>query len=318
MLEQRKKILIIKHGAFGDLIQADGVLRDIRSHYPFAETVLLTSPIFKSLMERSPYIDRIIIDSRASLFRFGHNLRLAQRLRRERFNLVIDLQNSDRSRLYQRYFLPNIDWIGRTSGPAPESGLKGLVSLLKQANIPVHHAFRPHVDWMADNPSQLLQRYLVRSPYIVLIPGCSSEHPEKRWPYYAQLGEGLLAQGFDVVNILGPDELNMADYLPGHCLSKQHGLFNWFELAGIIQHACFVIGNDTGPSHVASCLGKPGLALFGRHTSVARSEIRRGEFRALKVNDLNQLSVETVLASVLPKLPTPIQPPTKPVHQSSY
>lgn len=313
-----EKILIIKHGAFGDLIQSDGVLHDIRNHYPQAEIVLLTNPAFESLMLRCPHINQIISDDRAPLWQPGKLLALSKRLKEEAFTQVIDLQNSDRSRLYQRYLLPHKNWIGRIPGPEPESGLKGQLALLKQANIEIKHAYTPDVSWMADNISFLLSQHKVKTPYIALIPGCSAAHPEKRWPFYKELATALLNQGFDVINILGPDELEMAQYLPGHCLTKQHGLFSWFELAGILHQACFVIGNDTGPSHVASCLGKSGLALFGGHSSISRSEIRRGDFRALKVSDLHQLSADTVLAAVLPKLPTPNQHRATLKPQPSY
>lgn len=313
-----EKVLVIKHGAFGDLIQTDGVLRDIRAHYPQADIVLLTSPAFVSLMHRCPHIDRIITDQRAPVWRLAALFTLSKTLKQEAFTQVIDLQNSERSRLYHRYILPDINWLGRVAGPEPESGLKGQLALLKQANIDIKHAYSPNVSWMADNISFLLKRHKVQSPYVALIPGCSANHPEKRWPFYKELASSLLQQGFDVVNILGPDEQEMADFLPGHCLTKQYGLFSWFELAGILNQASFVIGNDTGPSHVASCLGRPGLALFGAHSSVARAEIRRGDFRALKVNDLNQLSVETVLAAVLPRLPIPSQRPATLTPQPSY
>ncbi len=318
MQTTKEKILVIKHGAFGDLIQSDGVLHDIRNHYPHAEIVLLTSPVFADLMLRCPHIDRVISDDRAPIWHPGKLLALSKRLKKESFSQVIDLQNSERSQLYHRYLLPHKNWLGRLSGAEPESGLKGQLALLRQANIKIKHAYTPDVSWMADDVSCLLNQHKVQTPYIALIPGCSAAHPEKRWPFYQQLATALLHQGLDVINILGPDELEMAKDLPGHCLTKQHGLFSWFELAGILHQACFVIGNDTGPSHVASCLGKPGLALFGDHSSVSRSEIRRGDFRALKVSDLHQLSAHTVLAAVLPKLPTPSQPPATLELQPNY
>jgi ADP-heptose:LPS heptosyltransferase len=63
--------LVIKHGAFGDLIQADGALRDIRAAHPGWEIVLLTTPPFRRLMERCPHVDRLLIDRRAPLWRLG-------------------------------------------------------------------------------------------------------------------------------------------------------------------------------------------------------------------------------------------------------
>lgn len=318
MLKKTSKLLVIKHGAFGDLIQSDGVLRDIRQHYACSEITLLTSPQFSGLMRRCPHIDRVIGDPRAPWWQWFKQVQLIRQLKLEQFDQVIDLQNSDRSRLYQRWVFPDTPWTGRLNGPEPESGLKGQVELLKQAGIPVQQGFYPDVSWMAGKVSHLLAEHHVQLPYVALIPGCSAAHPEKRWPYYPQLAYALIAHGFEVVNIIGPDEIDLAEDLPGYTPAMEHGLLNWFELAGLLQQACFVIGNDTGPSHLASCLGKPGLALFGGSTSVARAEIRRGDFRALKVNYLDQLSVETVLSAALSRLPAPNQRPTIPMPLSSY
>jgi ADP-heptose:LPS heptosyltransferase len=138
--------------------------------------------------------------------------------------------------------------------------------------------------------------------YVVLIPGCAARHPHKRWPHYAALAEHLLTRGHRVVTVPGPDELALARTIPGDCLLGPQGWLDWFQLAGVLRHAGFVIGNDTGPSHLAACLGRPGLALFGPHSSVERTGIRRGAFDAIEVPDLAALPVERVLQVVLPRL----------------
>lgn len=294
-MTQAGKLLLIKHGAFGDLIQADGIFRDLRQYFRQAEIVLLTMSRYETLMQRSPYVDRIIIDDRLPLRHLKQQWRLRNQLIQEQFDLIIDLQNSDRSALYQRFFLPKVRWISRRSKAAPESGLKGLVQLLSDSDIPHHYALSPNLSWMVERTSETVSKYPINRPYIALIPGSSSQHKEKRWPYYPALSKALIELGYGVVNILGPDELDMAAKLSGYSPNSKDDLFNWFELAGILNEASFIIGNDTGPSHIASCLGRPGLALFGPTTSVSRSEIERGRFEALQVNDLQQLSVDQVL-----------------------
>ncbi|HEC74963.1 MAG TPA: lipopolysaccharide heptosyltransferase family protein, partial [Methylophaga aminisulfidivorans] len=229
-------------------------------------------------------------------------LKLRQKLRDENIDLVIDLQNSNRSSLYQRYFLPNSPWFSRRSSLNGVSGLQGLKQLLEQHQIPITFALKPNVSWMAANVDELLEKANVDKPYIALIPGCSAQHPEKRWPYFSKLSARLVEQGFRVVNVLGPDELSMADDLSGYTPSKDKGILSWFEMAGILKHAQYVIGNDTGPSHVASCLGTPGIALFSEHTSVDRSEIQRDSFLTYQVDELKNLSVDTLLSIITPHL----------------
>lgn len=297
-----EKILIIRHGAFGDIVQTDGALRDIRAGFPDAEIVLLTSAPFRKLMGRCPHIDRILIDNRAPLWKLGALWSLRKTLKSEAFDRVFDLQKTDRTELYHRLFLNNTIWSGRVAGHRPASAIDGYITQLRSAGVEPAECARPNVEWMADDVRAALVEAGVRQPYIVLIPGCSARHPHKRWPYYDQLAAALIAQGYDVVTAPGPDEIDLCKSIPGHTLLGPNGFLNWFELAGVLKASCFIVGNDTGPSHVASCLRKPGLALFGPHTSAARTGICRGEFEAIEVANLAELEVQTVLNTVLSKL----------------
>jgi ADP-heptose:LPS heptosyltransferase len=301
-----ERILVIKLGAFGDVVQADGALRDIRAFHPDAQITLLTMPPFRKLMSRCPHVDHVITDTRAPLWRIGDWLRLAKALRSGRFTRAYDLQRQDRTALYHRLFLRHVAWSGKERGERPQSGLDGLLFQLQRSGVPTLHCMNPDVSWMADDMSSLLAEEDVRKPYVALIPGCSARHPHKRWPHYAELAARLIEKGYDVVTAPGPDEIELAKNIPGHTLLGPNGYLNWFELAGVLKDACYVVGNDTGPSHVAACMGKPGLALFGPHTSAARAGIRRGAFDALEVPDLAGLSVETVLETITPRLP-PLQ-----------
>lgn len=303
MSSTAEKVLVIKLGAFGDVVQADGALRDIRAFHHDAEITLLTTPPFRTLMSRCPHVDRVLTDSRAPLWKIGEWIRLARMLRSERFARVYDLQKQERTELYRKLFFRNVPWSGRQPGPRPQSALEGFVFQLENAGIPPKHCLMPDVSWMADDMSLFLEQEGVCKPYVALIPGCSARHPQKRWPYYAQLAAALIDRGYEVVTAPGPDEIELAKSIPGHTLLGPNGFLNWFELAGVLKGACYVVGNDTGPSHVASCLGNPGLALFGTHATATRAGICRGEFRAIEAPDLAGLSVETVLEAVMPKLP---------------
>lgn len=291
----KQKILIIKHGAFGDVVQADGVLKDIRKAYPKASITLLTSPAYKKMMQRCPHINDVLVDERAPFWQVHKIIKLKQMLEQQTYDKVIDLQNSTRTGIYRNLLCKTSHWIYRPSNePKPLSGLQGLKILLEKNNIPTKHSLFPKVTWMADKVIGLLDKQKIKKPYIVLIPGCSAKHPEKRWPHFGKLSECLTQLNYEVVSVIGPDEKSMASTLAGKVLKN----LSWFELAGVLQEAKFVIGNDTGPTHVASCLNKQGVALFGPSTSAARSELARGEFKTLETKNLKQLSVETLIKKV--------------------
>lgn len=306
------RVLVIKHGAFGDVIQCDGALRDIRAHHPQDEIIVLTTPPFRRIFERSPHINRVLTDPRAPRWRLDLMYRLGKTLQQEKFDMVYDLQNSGRTQQYYRWFFKCTPWSGaakgcshphRAANPRAIPALPRLASQLKDAGLPVVHTEKPDVSWMAADVAPLLAQASVTGSYIVLITGCSASHPEKRWPYYNELAKQLMAAGHTVLTVPGPDELAEAASFPGIGITTPQGYANWFELAGILKGARFVAGNDTGPSHLAAHLGVPGLALFGPNLSPVQTSLKRDNFDALQVPDLSALSVETVLQEIVTRLP---------------
>jgi ADP-heptose:LPS heptosyltransferase len=298
-----KRILVIKHGAFGDVIQSDGALRDIRAYHPDAEIVVLTTPPYARIFTHCPYVDRVLVDPRAPRWRLDHMSALRDQLRREKFARVYDLQNSARTAFYFRWFLRDVEWSGTAPGcalphrakdPKKIRTLDRMAGQLRDAGVPIIHTLAPDVGWMAEDVSAILAG--VRRPFVVLVPGSSARHPQKRWPYYAELAQALMAAGYDVVTAPGPDETGPD--LPGHALRGDKGFLDWFQLAGVMKGAAFVIGNDTGPTHLASHLGVRGLALFGQHMPAERTGVLREMFGAIEVEDLKTLSVARVMDEV--------------------
>ena len=66
----------------------------------------------------------------------------------------------------------------------------------------------------------------------------------------------------------------------------------------LIDNAKFIIANDTGPAHIASHLNKKGLVLFGSHTSAKKVSIENSNFKAISVEKLKDLDVNSVMNEV--------------------
>ena len=286
MQQKKQNILLIKHGAFGDLIQSDGILKSIKLRHPNFNLILLTSSAYKKLMIMSPYIDDIIVDDRVSLWNFKSYYYLIKYINSYNFSHVYDLQNSQRTLAYKIFLLKNTIWVTTSRKDHPQSGLQGLVDMLKDDGMTLNEIYEPDISWMTNDVSLLLNRNNISKKYVVLIPGSSKKHPEKRWPFYRDIAKEFIGRGFDVINILGPDELGLKQGLVGHILES----LEWGDLAGVIDKSVFTIGNDSGPSHIASCLKKPGIALFGPTTSGSKSELARAPFKIIETEDLDSLS----------------------------
>lgn len=303
------RILVIKLGAFGDILQSDGALRDLRAHHAKDEIVVLTTPIYARIFNRCPHIDRVLVEERFPRWRIDQLLAMRKRLRRENFACVYDLQNSDRTAFYFKWLLPDVIWSGtapgcalphRADNPKQIRTLDRLAGQLADAGVPIIHSRKPDLRWMADDVSQVLADAGVKEPFIVLIPGTSPRALQRRWGHYEALARALMADDWSVVTAPGPDGNDPK--LPGYVLRGPKGFLNWFELAGLISRARFVIGNDTGPTHLASHLGVQGLALYGSHMPAERTGIIRENFDAIQVDDLKDLSLERVLGEVRKRL----------------
>lgn len=290
------RILMIKHGALGDVVQAMGAVRDVRLEHPDAELVVLTTPPYRAIFARCPDVDRVLTERRPRFWQLSDCWRLYRMLRRERFDRVYDLQNSGRTRLYRRLVIPDPEWIITTDRGRDESALQAWHRTLLSAGIEASNTLAPNVEWMADDVEQILADAGVRGRYVALIPGSSASHPDKRWPYYGELANRIREHtDFTPLTIPGPEEIDLCRSLPATALFTVNGnVLDWFALAGVLRQATFVVGNDTGPTHIAANLRRPGLALFGDHKSPASTGIERERFRALAVDDLARLPVETV------------------------
>jgi ADP-heptose:LPS heptosyltransferase len=296
-LTNKKNILIIKHGALGDIIESEGLMRAIRNHHLESKITFLTSSRDKSLIECFYYIDKVMTDDRSTFWNVSKNFLLLKELRNCKFDIVYDLQNSQRTSIYKKFFLIKPQWISTNRKIHPISGLIGLVEMLEEHGVRDKKSYIPDISWMASDVSQLLKNNNIKSRFILLIPGSSASHKDKRWPYFNDLSEELINKGFDVVSILGPDEMILEDSLYGKIFKN----LAWGDLVGVINNATFVIGNDTGPSHIASCLGKSGIALFGPTTAL-QSGLSRPPFAAIESDNLSKITIKKVMKKLLLQL----------------
>ena len=294
-------ILIIKLSALGDLVQADGAIRDIRNFHPDDRLTVMTTPSYRIYMERCPWVDEVFIDPRAPRYHLAQILALRKRLQQRSFDRVYDLQQVGRTRFYHRYLFPPTWWLGDVEGcevflkrPGDRCAADHFHAHLRLAGIPATHTRRCDLSWMVDKADELLDQHGVEPGFVLLIPGASAAHGAKRWPRFEQLAQRLIEHDLQPVTVPGPAEMDQYHAIPGKTLVSKDGYLDYFALAGVAQQAAFVIGNDTGPTHIAAHLGCRGLALYGGHTPAQTTGIQHTRFTWLESEDLADLTLEVV------------------------
>jgi ADP-heptose:LPS heptosyltransferase len=107
-------------------------------------------------------------------------------------------------------------------------------------------------------------------PVAVIHAGATKAY--KRWPSasFAALAGLLMEQGMQVVFIGAGDDCRITDEIiaglppeQGYRAVNACGLLSLAELASFLAGTDIMIGNDSGPFHLASALGIPGVVIFG-------------------------------------------------------
>ena len=306
-------ILIIKHGSLGDLIQANGAIKDIKNFYPNRKVFLLTTQPYSIFMSECPYLDGVLIDKRLPRWNLFYLNNLRKTLSKYNFSRVFDLQNSNRTKFYKRFIIKNVDWSStetalelgqRKSDFNKEPVLDRMELQLKKSGIETEFTKNIDLSWAVENTSHLVKKYTNRE-YILLFPFCSTKLKNKKWPYYKELIQKLKQEFRNKYSVLlapGPNEIEAANELNAKVVLENNEHVTLKTLVSLINSAKLIIANDTGPAHIASHLDKKGLVLFGSHTSAEKVSIENFNFKAISVKNLNDLNVETVLNEAKIKL----------------
>ena len=306
-------ILIIKHGSLGDLIQANGAVKDIKNFYKNRKVFLLTAEPYSLFMSECPFLDGVIIDKRLPRWNLFYLKKLKDKLLRYDISKVFDLQNSSRTKFYRKFIIKYAEWSSTETSLEPGQNkndfdqdpvLDRMEIQLKKSGIDTEFTKNIDLNWATTDISRLLKQY-ANNEYILLFPFCSIKHQNKKWPYFSELISEIKIDYKNKYPILlapGPQEIEEANKLNGKVVLDDNKPVNIKTLVSLINKAKFVIANDTGPAHIASHLDKMGLVLFGSHTTAKKVSIENFNFKALTVQNLEDLSVETVLNEVKSRL----------------
>ena len=309
-------ILIIKHGSLGDIAQASGAIQDISENHKDDQIYLLTTKPYMELFKRNPFIDKVILDKRLPKYNLIYLYFLMRELKKYKFTKVFDLQNSSRTKFYKNILYPKANheiWSSTyTTLPIDidkdkfdkKSVLERFDHQLRTSNLITKNTSKPNFNWASTEIMKIKDQYNLEK-YILLFPFCSPHLTSKKWPYYNDLIK-LINNKFDneykIAVAPGPNEIDDVKNLNALALLDDGKALDILQLTSIIKESSFVVANDTGPAHIAAHVGAKGLTLFGKHTTAYKVNIERENFKAIQVEDLNNLSAEKVFERVVKSL----------------
>ena len=152
-----KNILVIKHGALGDIIQAIDTFESLRLSFAQSRITLLTAPAFAPLLAASGWFDEVVTDPRKPIWHLQNSWRMAKLFKRP-FDGIIDLQCSSRTAAYFKLTRPKTRWFGTVSGcsdPMPDfTGVNNRDRMMIAAQMAGAVAHIGTLDFLADAPME--------------------------------------------------------------------------------------------------------------------------------------------------------------------
>lgn len=322
------RILIVKTSSLGDVIHCLPVVSDIRRQRPDAHIDWVVEESFADIPRLHPGVDQVIPLAirrwRKSLFSaqtWGEISAFRGRLKQHAYDLVLDCQGLLKSAIVSRQAI--ITASGHYAGHNNISAREPLAARFYDQSyaIPTSAHAVERNRWLAAAalnyslnklpcdyglaPTPLQADWLPQpTAYAVFLTATSRD--DKLWASenWVALGQQLLAQGIAVVLPTGnaaerERATRIAAQIAAAIVAPPLGIA---ELAGVIAGAAFVVGVDTGLTHLAAALARPTVAIFTA-TDPALTGVYAGEDQASSSINLGQRNAPPSVADVLAALP---------------
>lgn len=283
----RKKILVTKLGSLGDVILAVPSLRMIRKKFPHAQLTLLVDRRWYGLMRLCPYVNEVwTFERHRKKKRWSRLLKLAARLRKERYDCSVDLQNNLKTQVLA-YLARIPKRVGHDRGLVSKWLLTHRVRMGKEPLPPVEHQFRVLALlgvselqdalelWVNDEDRKKMDALLEEAwvndsqRLVGFSLAASSRWPTKNWPVSRfvelarRLGQELNTRIFllgdesalPLVTAFNPEAFPYVTNLVGKTSLQ--------ELVALVARLDVMVTGDSAPLHIAAAMQTKCVALFG-------------------------------------------------------
>ncbi len=296
-LKKYSKILVINPYGIGDVLFTTPLLSNLREFYPHGKIGIVLGSRTRQILEFNPDVNNIYIFDKGFFDKLGffkkwrYLMEFCRPIRREGYELLIDLSNSSQYGFVEKFFLKvprriGFNYKGRGRHLTQTIKLEGFsdkhvvdyyLSLLELLSLtPVKKPLKfPLKQDIIDKVAKYLlsKRIEEKNLLITLVPGgglsWSHKAAYKQWPQekYAQLADKLISELKAKVVIAGSElDQDICRNIINSMKSKEAEIicdFNILEFAALCNLSNLVVCNDGGPLHVAVSEKTPTISFFG-------------------------------------------------------
>ncbi len=293
-----QSILLIRLRLIGDVVFTTPAIRALRRRFPAARLTYLVESASAPVVANNPHLSDVIVAPYARGWqRVRDDLTLARRLRRARFDTVVDFHGGPRSALLTwltrapvrvGYDVAGRHWMYNRVVHRPAE-LRARHSVENQWDLlaEIDETFRTLPDRTVDRvemPVEAAARAAIDARMAawrvaasrLIVVHVSAGNPFRRWPEssFAELVTNIVRARPDHVVVVtgGPSDRDAA----ARVMAASRGTLgpdasrvldgeglSLVELRALIDRAALFIGGDSGPLHVASTSDTPIVGLYG-------------------------------------------------------
>jgi lipopolysaccharide heptosyltransferase II len=294
--DHQPQILLVRLRLIGDVVMTTPLVSALRRKFPDAQLTYLVEPAAAPVIRRNRHVTHIAVAPKTGGFtRVLGDLALARQLRRQRFDITIDLHGGPRAAWFTwasaapiriGYRIKGRSWmythvVPRPRDEAPRSSVVNQWDLLTPLGIEPANPLRDPLE-MAEDPQAAasVDRRLRDATFTgdnpIVVIHVSAGNPFRRWP--RESFEALvvaLARNDPSRRIIltsGPSDATAAQAIADAARKQlgplagavpDVGEFDLAELRTLVARAAVYIGGDSGPLHIAGTTTTPIVALFG-------------------------------------------------------
>jgi lipopolysaccharide heptosyltransferase II len=294
------RVLLVRLRLIGDVVFTTPAVTAIREAFPDADLTYLVEPSAAAVVAGHPGVDVVtVVPHLRGWRRLAADLALARRLRRARYDLVVDFHGGPRASFLTwatgaprrvGYAVTGRSWMYTDVVPRP-ADLRPRHSVENQWDL-LAHLGRPlppapdrtrHRVRMDESPAaaaavaRRLSDAGIGPGHRLIVVHVSAGNPFRRWPadHFVELAVQLAANDPDrrIILTSGPSEAEAARAIVAQARQRLPPAtgdrirtgdeYSLVELRSLVARAAVYVGGDSGPLHVAATSDVPIVGLYG-------------------------------------------------------
>lgn len=288
------KVLILRFSSIGDIVLTTPVIRCIKQQLPNVELHYATKASYQSILQSNPYIDQLH-------YLESSTLELSKKLKKEQFDVVIDLHNNQRTLLIKTLLNVKAYSFNKVNTQ------KWLLTTFKIDQLPHKHIVERYLQTAnalgVENDHEGLDYFIDEKDEVNLLEiderlntefiafAIGAKFKTKQMPL-SKIFEVIKKINVPFVLLGGKEDFETGEKIESEFTDKTiinlAGNLNLNQSASVVKQAKVVLTHDTGLMHIAAAFNKKIVSVWGNTTP------RFGMYPYLKENDCKIVEVNNL------------------------